>query len=211
MPHLALPGLWPVSGPGHNSVESRVSGHQHNRHSCCYSRDTTVMYTRLILYLTWIFSWSQGLISTNLVAALLLLSYLITGGNYTLYLLYHTAWRDARGAWRYLQLLVLVYVYQKRQLTVSQVFQRTVKNHPDKVCMYFEDESWTFKQVIEQPLKIDVITDLSFSWMSTVISWLTSCSMLGSSTETPWPCSWRTGWSTSGSGWAAPRLEWFLP
>ena len=151
---------WP--GPARQSwvstlVTSQLSPVSQNihSHSCSYSRDTpatSVMYTRVILYLTWIFSWSQGMISTNLVAALLLLSYLLTGGNYTLYLLYHTAWRDARGAWRYLQLLVLVYVYQKRQLTVSQVFQRTVKNHPDKVCMYFEDESWTFKQVIEQPL-----------------------------------------------------------
>ena len=105
------------------------------------------MYTRVILYILLASCWTARVLSTNVTAALLLLSYLITGGNYTLYLLYHTAGRDARGAWRYLQLLVLVYVYQKRNLTVSQVFQRTVKKHPDKVCLYFEDESWTFKQV----------------------------------------------------------------
>lgn len=107
------------------------------------------MYTRLILYTVLASCWTGQLLSTNVTAGLVLLSYLITGGNYTLYLLYHTAGRDARGAWRYLQLLILVYVYQKRNLTVSQVFQRTVKKHPDKVCMYFEDESWTFKQLDE--------------------------------------------------------------
>lgn len=107
------------------------------------------MYTRVILYTLLASCWTGQLLSTNVTAGLLLLSYLITGGNYTLYLLYHTAGRDARGAWRYLQLLVLVYVYQKRNLTVSQVFQRTVKKHPDKVALYFEDESWTFKQLDE--------------------------------------------------------------
>ena len=104
------------------------------------------MFLRISLYLACSLSWAANLASTNVFIGLLLLSYLATGGSYTLYLLYHTAGRDARGAWRYLQLLVLVYVYQKRNLTVSQVFQRTVKKHPDKVCMYFEDEKWTFRE-----------------------------------------------------------------
>lgn len=105
------------------------------------------MLTRISLYLVCIACWYSQFCGANVTAAALLLSYLVTGGNYTLYLLYHTAGRDARGAWRYLQLLVLVYIYQKRNLTVSQVFQRNVKRHPDKICMYFEDESWSFKQV----------------------------------------------------------------
>ena len=105
------------------------------------------MYARISLYLLCWLCWASDLLSTNLMLGLLLLSYLLTGGNYTLYLLYHTAGRDARGAWRYLQLLVLVYVYKMMNLTVSQVFQRTVRKHPDKVCMYFEDEKWTFRQV----------------------------------------------------------------
>ena len=105
------------------------------------------MFTRISLYLLWSLCWTTELLSTDVFLGLLLISYLATGGNYTLYLLYHTAARDARGAWRYLQLLLLVYVYQKRNLTVSQVFQRTVKKHPDKVCMYFEDEKWTFREV----------------------------------------------------------------
>ena len=104
------------------------------------------MLTRISLYLLWSLCWTTDLLTTNVFLGLLLISYLLTGGNYTLYLLYHTAGRDARGAWRYLQLLVLVYFYQKRNLTVSQVFQRTVRKHPDKVCMYFEDEKWTFRQ-----------------------------------------------------------------
>jgi hypothetical protein len=78
---------------------------------------------------------------------LALLSYLVTGGNYTLYLIYHTAGRDARGAYRYLRLLVTVWWYERLNLTVPGVFQRTVRRHPDRVCLHFEDQSWTFKQV----------------------------------------------------------------
>ena len=110
------------------------------------------MYTRISLYLLSSLCWASDLISTNVFLGLFLISYLATGGNYTLYLLYHTAGRDARGAWRYLQLLILVYVYQKRNLTVSQVFQRTVKKHPNKVCMYFEDEKRTFRQARMMPM-----------------------------------------------------------
>jgi len=89
------------------------------------------------------------LLSPAPLICLALLSYLLTGGNYTLYLLYHTLGRDARGAYRYLRLLLMVYVYQKMDWTVPQVFQRTVKKHPEKVCLYFEDESWTFRQLDE--------------------------------------------------------------
>ena len=105
------------------------------------------MYTRIGLYSAILFGWWTDLISIEYSAVLALFSYLVTGGNYTLYLLYHTAGRDARGAFRYLRLLLMVYVYQKMDWTVSQVFQRTVKRHPNKVCLYFEEESWTFKQV----------------------------------------------------------------
>ena len=106
---------------------------------------------------------------------------------------------------RYLQLLVLVYIYQKRNLTVSQVFQKNVKNHPDKVCMYFEDESWTFKQVISIRKVLTVLTLVFSSWMSTAINLLTFYSPLGSSTGTAWLSSWRISLSTWGCGWAAPR------
>ena len=105
------------------------------------------MYTRLCFYTLLCCCWLLELLSPVPLACLALLSYLLTGGNYTLYLLYHTLGRDARGAFRYLGLLLNVYVYQKMDWTVSQVFQRTVKRHPDKICLYFENESWTFKQV----------------------------------------------------------------
>lgn len=156
-PAPAAPAAWPglVAAVEFSRVPSgHLGGHwppvtsaaAQAAHTRC-RQSSRVMYARLTLYSLLACCWAAHLLGTNAAAALLLLSYLVTGGNYTLYLLYHTAGRDARGAWRYLQLLILVYVYQKRNLTVSQVFQRTVKKHPNKVALYFEDESWTFKQV----------------------------------------------------------------
>jgi hypothetical protein len=42
---------------------------------------------------------------------------------------------------------MMVYVYQRQNLTVPSVFQATAKKYPNRVCLYFEDEAWTFKQV----------------------------------------------------------------
>ena len=53
----------------------------------------------------------------------------------------------SRGALRYLRLLIMVYFYQKQNLTVPSVFQRTANKYPNRVCLHFKDESWTFKQV----------------------------------------------------------------
>jgi hypothetical protein len=42
---------------------------------------------------------------------------------------------------------MMVYIYQRQNLTVPSVFQATARKHPARVCLYFEEESWTFKQV----------------------------------------------------------------
>ena len=34
-------------------------------------------------------------------------------------------------------------------LTVAKQFDIVAKRHPDKICFYFEDEEWTFRQVEE--------------------------------------------------------------
>jgi hypothetical protein len=42
---------------------------------------------------------------------------------------------------------MMVYIYQRQNLTVPSVFQATARRHPNRVCLYFEEEAWTFKQV----------------------------------------------------------------
>lgn len=54
-----------------------------------------------------------------------------------------------RGAYRYIRLLILVYYYQKLNLTVPQAFARTVKSHKEKTAIIFEDRKWTFQELEE--------------------------------------------------------------
>jgi len=107
------------------------------------------MYARLFLFSLLACSWWVDLLDTNYVALLLFVAYLVTGGNYTLYLVYHTGPRDFRGAIRYIRLLIHIFIYQKQNLALPHLFERTVKKNPDKVCLYFEDQSWTFRQLDE--------------------------------------------------------------
>jgi len=107
------------------------------------------MYTRIFLYSILSCCWFLEMASSQVALGLGILSYLLTGGNYTLYLIYHTAPRDFSGAIRYLRLLLMVYLNQRRNLTVPSVFQRTANKYPNRVCLHFENESWTFKQLDE--------------------------------------------------------------
>ena len=43
--------------------------------------------------------------------------------------------------------MCLVYYYQKLNLTVPQAFARTVKRHPQKTALIYEDEAWSFQEL----------------------------------------------------------------
>jgi len=105
------------------------------------------LYLRILSWILCIFAWHSGYLDGYLAFGLGTISYLLTGGNYTLYLAWHSAPRDCRGAFRYIRLLSLVYYYQKCNLTVPQAFARTVKKNQDKPALIFEDQTWTFKQL----------------------------------------------------------------
>ncbi len=80
---------------------------------------------------------------------LLMGMYIATGGGHTLYLMWHTLGRDARGAFRYLRLLSLMYYYQRLDLTVPRMFKRTVQAHPRRKALLYQDVSWTFTDLDE--------------------------------------------------------------
>jgi len=107
------------------------------------------MYGRLFLLAVFALSWWVELLGLKIVAVLMFLSYLVTGGKYTIYLAYHTAGRDIRAAIRYFRLLLSVFIYQKRNLAVPHLFQKIAKSKSDQVCLYYEDQSWTFQYLDE--------------------------------------------------------------
>ena len=46
-----------------------------------------------------------------------------------------------------LRLIALVKKAEWRNWTVAKMFGQTAKKMPDKVMFYFEDQTWTFKEV----------------------------------------------------------------
>lgn len=61
-----------------------------------------------------------------------------------------------RAATRFTKLNRRITSWVKNQDTVPSVFTKLLKKHPDKVLFYFEDDTWTFKQV--NSLKISFCT-----------------------------------------------------
>ncbi|KAK7057003.1 hypothetical protein SK128_012332, partial [Halocaridina rubra] len=62
--------------------------------------------------------------------------------------------RDLRGLSRYLTLKYRIYRAQKNNQSVPKLFQQIVQKDPQKIAFYFEDETWTFKQVDELSNKV---------------------------------------------------------
>lgn len=106
-------------------------------------------HLRVVLVGLLVFFWLNGMLAGQLAFGWGLILFLLAGGRKIIYLAWHTAGRDMRGAFRYIRLLCLVYYYQKINLTVSQAFSRTVKRHPDKAALIFQDHVWTFKDLEE--------------------------------------------------------------
>lgn len=102
---------------------------------------------RIPLYVLTLMAWVSDLMPTWAALTCLFTAYIVTGGHYTLYLVWHTGMRDARGAFRYLRLLALVYFYQKMDFTVPKVFSRTAKKYGDRACLIFEDQTWSFNDL----------------------------------------------------------------
>lgn len=50
----------------------------------------------------------------------------------------------------YIRLLLQVKGYQRKNLTLVDVFQRNAARQPNKPCIFFEDQEWTFNEVIEK-------------------------------------------------------------
>lgn len=106
-----------------------------------------MQHSRLFTFAIAFIFWMMGMLTLGNATSMLCVIYLLTGGHYTLYLARHTLMRDARGAFRYLKLLLVVYMYQKRNITVAKAFAKTVAKNRSKTCLLFEDTSWSFQDL----------------------------------------------------------------
>jgi hypothetical protein len=53
-----------------------------------------------------------------------------------------------RALFLYLRLKMEIRSHAKANRTVADIFNQQVLKTPDKECIFFEDQVWTFKQVI---------------------------------------------------------------
>lgn len=53
-----------------------------------------------------------------------------------------------RGAFRFFQVNLLLWWWEKREYTVAKVFSKYAAAHPNKIAYIFEDKEWTYEQVI---------------------------------------------------------------
>ncbi|XP_018579796.1 long-chain fatty acid transport protein 4 [Anoplophora glabripennis] len=99
----------------------------------------------------WYFLGWVSLVQLILVAVV---AYIAAGKYKWLYVVLRTAPRDLRALYKYLRLIIQVKSFQRKNLTLADVFRQNVKKHPNKPCIVFEDQEWTFGQVEEYSNKI---------------------------------------------------------
>jgi len=91
---------------------------------------------------------------TSLLYLLSFTIWLLTGGHYFLYLAYHTLGRDIGAAWFFIRLMTLSKWAEYVNWNVPKMFIRTAKRIPDQIMFYFEDQTWTFREVDEYSNKV---------------------------------------------------------
>lgn len=80
--------------------------------------------------------------------AILLGIFILTGSRWRFfYILYRTLPRDLLGAFRFLKINALLWVWETRRLTVARIFTELATEHPDKVAYIFEDKEWTYQEL----------------------------------------------------------------
>jgi hypothetical protein len=65
-----------------------------------------------------------------------------------IYYLIITFPRDVRTLSKLLKVFIKSYFYDKKNLVVSDVFRKWVQKNPNKECIIFNDQTWTFQDVI---------------------------------------------------------------
>ncbi|XP_017488353.1 PREDICTED: long-chain fatty acid transport protein 4-like [Rhagoletis zephyria] len=74
---------------------------------------------------------------------------LVTVGWRWFYIAALTCKRDMTALWAYIKLLVLMKRYERKNLSIGDVFQKHVNKYPEKMAIISETQRWTFRQLNE--------------------------------------------------------------
>ncbi|XP_047361366.1 long-chain fatty acid transport protein 4 isoform X1 [Vespa velutina] len=77
-----------------------------------------------------------------------IVAYFVAGGRLRwFYIAFRTLPRDVKGLLRYIKLLWLIRGHERKNKSVADIFRQHVARHPNKTCIIFEDQEWTFQQI----------------------------------------------------------------
>ncbi|KAI4486758.1 hypothetical protein M0804_006128 [Polistes exclamans] len=77
-----------------------------------------------------------------------IVAYFVAGGRLKwFYVALRTLPRDLKAFQVYIKLLWLFRGYEKNNKSVADLFREQVTRHPNKACIIFEDQEWTFQQL----------------------------------------------------------------
>lgn len=80
--------------------------------------------------------------------SLLLGGFLLTGSRRRLiYVLYKTLPRDILGAFRFLQVNIFLWWWEKRGYTVARSFSNYANAHPEDIAYIFENKEWKYREL----------------------------------------------------------------
>ncbi|XP_065353304.1 long-chain fatty acid transport protein 4 [Cloeon dipterum] len=134
----------------------------------------------LALVLGWLF-----VLQLAIVAAVAW--FVAAGGLRWAYVAIRTAPRDATALYLYIRLKLEIRSHAKADRTVADIFSLQVKKTPNKVCLLFEDQKWTFKQVEDYSIRVtkmllargfqhgDVVAILASNRPEYIALWLGMC------------------------------------
>lgn len=89
--------------------------------------------------------------------------YIISGGRNFLKIIINTASRDLKSLYRLIKTKVALYLIKKNNSTIPQLFLQTVKRHPNRPAILFEDQVWTFKDLDNYSNKVaNTFLDLGY-------------------------------------------------
>ncbi|XP_067217259.1 long-chain fatty acid transport protein 4 isoform X2 [Linepithema humile] len=95
-----------------------------------------------------------------LVQLLIVISvaYFVSGGRLRwFYVALKTLPRDVKGLIGYIRMLWEIHGHEKKDRGVADIFRQYVNRHPNKACLIFEDQEWTYQQVEDFSNKIATI------------------------------------------------------
>ncbi|XP_017482804.1 PREDICTED: LOW QUALITY PROTEIN: long-chain fatty acid transport protein 4-like [Rhagoletis zephyria] len=107
----------------------------------------TISIAATFVALLWyFFGWMCGV--PAVFAAIFAVMLVMLGWRW-FYIATVTTKRDTKALWSYIRLLLLIKQYERKNLSIGDIFQRNVETHPDKVAIISETQSWTFLQLSE--------------------------------------------------------------